>query len=517
MRSQRRLVSPLSAVNLSPNTFIGGVASAIPNKASLAAKLAIAESSIYYLGIVGNDIEAGINVNYAIPNFCFYNDVAITKFLDKEGKANSIGEFAFSMQSIPTSSKLKEVVLPGATIAERHAFSYNKALQKVELDVLTTLNKDRHFILLSGCKIYIPQCTTIGNSNSIFDAVFSGSIGSVLYCDPAFATINSGSEEPDIAYFRSNGNAINYITNFTAPNAVNNLSIGTKYATALQINFTPPSSLNAIDFYECYVNGVYKNNISASGVYITGLNPDTPYIITIKAVDIYYNKSEFSNSVSDATSATYVIPTGNIASYYKLEGNALDSIGTKNGTVTGVTYSNGYAIFNGSSYIVLPADLIANLTNFSYSFLALVDDNAAEYRIFVLNNNTGMPYTRLALNSGGVANRIQVNMYSGTVEPFINTTSYDVKNLIHIGVRASLVTNLMSLFVNGNPIGSAAITSLGQIGSGNNNVLGANRNAATSSNKMKGKMRGVSIWNTALTDAEHYEIASKQLSGQQLI
>jgi len=136
------------------------------------------------------------------------------------------------------------------------------------------------------------------------------------------------------------GVEIIYVTNFTPPNAVTNLSIGTKYGSALQLNFTPPSSVNEIEFYECYTNGIYKNNISGSGGHITGLNLDTPYTITIKAVDIYLNKSGFSNSESIITNSGEDIATG-LVSYYKLDEisgtTILDSFGSNNGISNAAT------------------------------------------------------------------------------------------------------------------------------------------------------------------------------------
>jgi hypothetical protein len=132
-----------------------------------------------------------------------------------------------------------------------------------------------------------------------------GFSGRLLYVHPSLATNNAGAPDGDIAYAISQGAIVRYVTNFTAPSSITNLTAGFVYGTAIQLNFTAPTgNTNAIEFYECYVNGVYKNTITASGQYITGLSVNTTYTIELKPVDIFYNKST-SNLIAVTTTISY--------------------------------------------------------------------------------------------------------------------------------------------------------------------------------------------------------------------
>jgi hypothetical protein len=117
------------------------------------------------------------------------------------------------------------------------------------------------------------------------------------------------------------------------------------YNTAIQLNFTPPNSTNAIEFYECYANGKFQNEILESGQAITGLAPNTNYNITVVAVDVFYNKSVVSNNVN---------------------------VSTMNGSITGLsvltTYNNAIffnfstSVYNPSSYKWYSNGVLINTT-----------------------------------------------------------------------------------------------------------------------------------------------------------
>jgi hypothetical protein len=126
------------------------------------------------------------------------------------------------------------------------------------------------------------------------------------------------------------------------------------------LNFTTPSSTNAIEYYELYNNGVFVKNITASGQYLTSLTPSTSYNVTLIAVDVFYNKSVVSNSLSfSTTNNSWDISTG-LVSYYKLDSNSNDSYGSNNGTDNSISYVSGKignaASFNGSSSFISIAD-----------------------------------------------------------------------------------------------------------------------------------------------------------------
>jgi len=457
MRSQRRLVRPLSAVNLEPNTFIGGVAAEIPTKAALATKLEIAEGNISNFTIVGNDIECTISNDYSLTTENFRNNAIITYYKDFGGKL---------------------IIMGGSIFRDCSKFKVG----------------------------YFKACTLFSSSTGN-NSIFRGTSNLRLYVPLEVSTQNAGSPNPDMA----NASYVGYIENYTSPNAITNLSIGTKYATALQLNFTPPSSLNAIDFYECYANGVKKNNISASGGYITGLNPDTTYTITINAVDIYYNKSGFSNSVSDTTSATYVIPVSNIISYYKLEGNALDANSVNNGTPNAITYVNGL-VGNGLSLNGTSSFVNLNTTNLvggkSAFTITIPFKNLGKTTNNVLYGSWSEPNYKIIIWING--GKLEFYTYTtttigGAFFNFSDTANFHIAHAIYDG-------SVMKMELDGveSPNSYArtgAITTLGE----------TERIGRFGSNYGNAIIDELLIWDVALNPVQRMEVNSKLLSGQYII
>ena len=238
MRSQRRLVSPLSAVNLQPNTFIGGVAAEIPTAASLATKLAISESDISYFAIVGSDIEARINVDYPMPGSSFLSNTAITYFNDADGLVTSLGSSSFSNATNLVSAKFKNATTSGIEIFRQCASLTELVLTNMDsLDsvalfrvsivelILPNLTKALNAVSnssTSGCfremgsvtLIDMPKCTQIGRTaldNGVFLLIKTGC---VINVDSSLATNNSGAMDGDLAYaVNSRGATVNFIVN----------------------------------------------------------------------------------------------------------------------------------------------------------------------------------------------------------------------------------------------------------------------------------------------------------------
>ena len=283
----------------SANTFIGGVSSVINTPALLADKLrnypsdtAFSEFNIANFTIVGDDIECYIGVEYMLgPNFLTDFDT-LTYYRDVGGKA--ISNYTLNSQSkmFLRCYNLENVYFPNMIYIQ---------------GVLSNWTFENTYGSYSKWRIfYIPNVinfgSTVGNDGNVFRNNFSNSIK--IYAHPSMQTINEGGVEGDLALFDSLGsNSIRYVQNSTSPSPITNLTIGTITATTIQLNFTAPSSLNTIDFYEVWLNGRYYQDITGSGQDITGLTPSTVYNIEVKPTDIYYNKST-SNIVTQATSAT---------------------------------------------------------------------------------------------------------------------------------------------------------------------------------------------------------------------
>jgi hypothetical protein len=363
---------------------IGGVSSTINTAALLADKMlnypsgtAFSPSNILNFTIVGANIQCFVNANYKIKDNAYANNLSITYYNDY-GSCIETGLQSFLVGSGVT-MVLKKVYLKNAITIGLGCFTGNgfSSVEEIILPNAIQLANSCFANAESFKSIYIPRVTNIGDtvlSNDVFS--FSNK-GFKVYAKPSMSTINSGGVEGDLAYAINTLNAsVIYVTNFTIPQPVTTLLTGTIYSTAIQLNFTAPTgSSNAIDYYECYADGIIKNNITASGQYITGLTANTSFQITIVAVDVFYNKSVVSNSVSTVTNNTSAFPLTNLVSYYKLDSNSIDSYGTNNGVGTAVAYGIGKvgnaAVFNGTSSKISSVsasfDIFGN-SKFSYSF-----------------------------------------------------------------------------------------------------------------------------------------------------
>ncbi|MHC0442308.1 fibronectin type III domain-containing protein [Flavobacterium sp. 3-210] len=228
----------------------------------------------------------------------------VTYLYDNEGLITNLGSNTFA-----TSSNLIRVYVPGVIIQTGISICQD-IVKPFIFEMPNCTSVPTNFIgnwqIPSGIgnkNLILPRCTNFGASeanNSVFTS--NGAIRMKLYVPIAKQTSNSGGVEGDIAFVAgSTSSSIVYVPNYTKPNAIADLSAGTVTSTTIQLNFTPPSSANTIDFYEVYLNSMYKGRITASGQSITGLTTITQYKIEILAVDIYYNKSLVSNSINVTT------------------------------------------------------------------------------------------------------------------------------------------------------------------------------------------------------------------------
>lgn len=331
--------------DLSTNTYIGGIATTIATSSALAAKLGISVGAISNFSVVNSNIKCKITGSYVIPYQAF-RGMNISYFTDLDNLVTNIGSEAFANVPNPCILSFKGVVsLTGAFII---SMSRNMT---IELDNCTTISNGAFGDIINST-IYIPRCVNLG-STSGNNLVFQYSKSSKIYCHSSLSTSNSGGVEGDIVDMISRGGTVVYVTNFTAPNPVTTLATGTIYKSAVQLIFTPPSGTNSIEFYEVYVDGIFNNKIYASGEYGTGLIPSTYYNITIYAIDIYYNKSLVSNTVTQSTNIITATPTSGLVSYYKMDETsgttANDAFGSQNLTNTNVSINQIGK--NGTSYL----------------------------------------------------------------------------------------------------------------------------------------------------------------------
>lgn len=279
----------ISAIPKYSNLIIGDPLNSIPDAATLSNKLGIYESQVQNFIRVGDKMQAFIRAKNIELGDSAFRGLGLTSFEDLEGRITK--------------------TYPGS------AWRDNTEL------ILAYLPAIEYYTVAEDYNANFLNCHT----------------DLVIYANIAASTCNGGSPDPDLV---NDGYSVVYIQNETAPLAITDLSTGTIYGTAIQLNFTPPSATNTIIEYHVYNGTTRLGTITNPGDYISDLDPDTTYSdIRVFAVDQYYNVGAASNSVSEST----IIPqvqtlglfdswnfdgaTGNVPGY---NGNN----GTISGTVT---------------------------------------------------------------------------------------------------------------------------------------------------------------------------------------
>jgi len=260
------------AINTIPNTFIGGVASAINTPELLAQKFrtypsgTFPSNEIYNFTIIGNDVTCFVSLDFIVVGFT--NNANIIYFIAPIN-AKQINSNSFASLS---ATNYEVLYFPGVVKIPKSPDGFLNT-QKLK-------------------RLYLPECVQYGSNTSANESVFSPSIvGATIYAHTSMQTINAGGEEGDLAYARSAGATIKYVQNYTPPSRVLNLSHSNGILT-----FTAPSSNNTLDFYEVWINGTYKQEITGSGATVSGLVSGNK--VVIYACDIYYNRSIKSNEIT---------------------------------------------------------------------------------------------------------------------------------------------------------------------------------------------------------------------------
>lgn len=276
--------------------YIGGIGASVTTASDLALKLNTAKgstatafpydsSNITTFSIDGNNnIYAELTEPYWVTINSFSTDNDITYFIDLNGGCIGINQFSF--QGAGTTSKLKMFYSQTALIRGTTNTSRNFR------------NRTANFKL-----IYAPFDAQIGETqlnNQAYDLLTTAI---KIFANVGSETNNAGGVEGDIQNAITQKSAVvTYVTDTVSiPNAVSDLSTASITATSVVLNFTAPSSVNAILQYEVWVNGAFWDWITASGGSVTGLTSATNYNIQIKTADIFYNISELSNNVNFTT------------------------------------------------------------------------------------------------------------------------------------------------------------------------------------------------------------------------
>lgn len=417
------------------NTFIGGIGTTINTAALLSAKLGVSESRIKLFEVVGSDVRCSITGSYGSSGTWFQgqsatnNNAGITSFDDKDGLVTSLidGAFYANQQNM----LITKIFFKNCTYIGDYCF-YDYAnrsyIQEIILPKCVQVigPTGRHFCGLKKLKrVYIPLVNTLGNTIGDNEIFLNSNPSCVIYANPFLQTCNAGSPDGDLQYASSLGMSVRYVTNFTPSAAVNDLSAGTIYNSVVQLNFTPPSSANGVDFYEVYVNGVFKNEIKNSGDFVLGLIKNTNYNIEIIAVDNLYNKSEFSNIIN--------VTTGNNA----LDTDAESYINASDNQIHETAIDNLFKSLK-----------TANLYNKIHAFYPFLGTTATQHKWNAKNPADTNTAFRLVFTGGGTFdyNGYQTNGSNAYANTFLTPSTN--MNYLSIGITLTSGTNNIPVTTN---------------------------------------------------------------------
>ncbi|MHC0441621.1 fibronectin type III domain-containing protein [Flavobacterium sp. 3-210] len=292
---------------VSANTYIGGVASVLNSASAVAAALSVSVSRIQNFLIVGSNIQFKMVGTYSlsfVPATGALLRPLLTYYQDNDGLVLNITSSCFAVYT-----KIIRLYFPG--IITQTGTNVHQDIATVHiLELPNCISLPANFLgnwqtpVGGGTKVLVaPKCTNWG-ATKLDNNVVGGNarIRMKAYAPISEQTSNAGAPEGDLSGIAgSTSSSVVYVPNYIKPNAIIDLTAGIITSTTIQLNFTVPSSTNTLDFYEVYLNSVYKGKITASGQNVTGLTTGSLYKIEVYAVDVYYNKSLISNIISVTT------------------------------------------------------------------------------------------------------------------------------------------------------------------------------------------------------------------------
>jgi hypothetical protein len=250
----------------------------------------------------------------------------------------------------------------------------------------------------------------------------------------------------------------------------------------------------------------FQNVVVTNGQPMTiTLDPGTNGAVMISGLQIA--------SFSHTPPLSGLIPSG-MVSWWRAQNNALDSIGTNNGTLMGgANYTNGLVgqafNFNGANaYVAVPASSSLNVgaTN-GFTFETWINPvNLNPQAIAEWNDNAGNIGVHLWLSASGsgsgLAGNLYANLYNGanhlisTGGGLIATNSYQ-----HIALTYDKTSGIAVLYRNGTPVQTSSLGTFTPQTS-YNLYLGTRLSGYASGSYFRGAMDESSLYNRALSTNE---------------
>ena len=322
-----------------PNTFVGQIGTDISSKEDMASYLSVSASDLKVFSIApDNTVSFYVGKEHSLAHDAFYLDNFITSYWDLDGKIIGSGGRVFYPD--PQPSLQLYAYLPKLNYIGQQMFIFHQNSLNYNLEGAVSYDTNQIFRGSGTRNLRLPLLEyTVGsnpfqnafdnprnkrgylpkfnptmiqtNSADLYGAVINS--GVIIYTHPDMATADSGNPHPSIVNIISQGAIVRYVTSFTPPENITDLSASDITATSVKLNFTPPTAVNGLDFYEIWLDdGTGKleqkyfpiqQELTASGQTLTGLTPGTTYKIKLSAIDMFYNGAgqsttpAFSNEV----------------------------------------------------------------------------------------------------------------------------------------------------------------------------------------------------------------------------
>ena len=238
-------------------------------------------------------------------------------------------------------------------------------------------------------------------------------------------------------------------------------------------------------------------------------------------------KMFMKNTIGGVIPPVVTIPLENIISEYKFEDNVLDTVGTNDGTPTGLTYANGLVgktgVFNGTTSDVQIPDTnelsFGNGTSdiaFSISLLIRFDSLGAPQIIEKRNNiiPSGTKEYQIAYASNDLDFRLFDNSSGGSLLRRYNITlSTSVWYSVIATYDGSGQANGVNLYLDGINVGSSSLNGSYTAMENGTSPVYIGKYFDGVANSVDGDIDCVRFWNKELTPAEINVIATDELAG----
>jgi len=256
--------------------------------------------------------------------------------------------------------------------------------------------------------------------------------------------------------------------------------------------------------YEIVARGLTNNAFTDKAA-----NQLRTYYYVVKAVDRSLNSSANSTQVS-------ATPTGipALIARYGFDGNTNDESGNANhpiitsGIPTFVAgkYGSAMDLSGTNQYTMLPANLLASVTNFTIALWVNWDGGAAWQRIFDFGNDTTQ-YLFLTPSSGNGTLRFAITTNGGGAEQMLQTLPSPVGQWQHVAITRN--GNVARLYTNG--VVAVSATNIVTIAPASfNSALNYLGKSQYADPLFNGRLDELFIYNYALSDTEIIKLAANQ-------